>query len=99
VCFSICANDYIFISACSECTEPYQQQAAEIIREALEEKIKRYVEELEDVWQKLEKLKEGSVGVESYVRKIWMRETQIQMEKNVQWSIGIWGITIYKEGE
>jgi uncharacterized membrane protein (DUF106 family) len=70
-----------------------------IIKSTSEEKVKKYQEEIEEVRKKAEKAKEGLVAVENLGRKLRLREAQIEMEKELQAKIGIWGITLYEEGK
>jgi hypothetical protein len=73
--------------------------ATAIIKSASEEKVKKYREEIEEVRKKAEKAKEGSVAAENLGRKLRLREAQIEMEKELQAKIGIWGIALYEEGK
>jgi hypothetical protein len=74
------------------------QWVAQIIKEAAEEKVKKYLEDIDDLKKKMEKTKEGSLTAESLGRKIRTREMQITMEREVQGKIVIWGVAVYDRG-
>ena len=77
----------------------HRQRAAQIIKEASEEKVKRYLEDIEDLNKKIVKSKSGSVAEESLKKQVRTREAQITMEKDVQEKIAIWGVAAYDRGE
>lgn len=77
----------------------HRHMATKIIKSASEEKVKKYREEIEELRKKAEKAKEGSVAAENLGSKLRLREAQIEMEKELQGKIGIWGIALYEEGK
>ena len=77
----------------------HHRHAAQIIKEALVEKAKKYQEEINELKKKLEKAKAGSVAAATITKRVRMREVQITMENDIQNKNGIWGVAIYDRGE
>lgn len=77
----------------------HRRRAAQIIIETCEEKVKKFVDEIDDLQKRVDKAKEGSTAAEALAKKIRLKEMQIVMERDVKEKMKIWGVAVYREGE
>ena len=69
------------------------------MKQRSEERTAKYEEEIEEIKVKLKQAKAGSTTAESLEKKVRLRAAQIDMEKELQGKIGIWGVALYDTSE
>ena len=77
----------------------HRKQATEIVKKQSEERTAKYREQIEEIKVKLEEAKAGSMTAESLEKKVRLQVAQIDVEKELQGKIGIWGVALYDASE